>query len=150
MQCRIHGPLLNHETAEMIQQHFDAKWGKDGSIGTAAVMKHRFQRHSAIAQGIGCRWDLVMCGAPYVPAVAELCGDVQHMVQLFEKQLGAVREFYKSGAPGYEFSWYCGYSWFPGSELNALHPFGKEFMALLGDCGVECTGPSDVEEWMFG
>jgi hypothetical protein len=143
------GLCSTDETAEMIQQHFDAKWGKDGSIGTAAVMNYRFQRHFAIAQGIGCRFDLVMCGSPYVPAVAEHCGDVQQMVQLFEKQLGAVREFYKSGAPGSECSMYCGWGSFPGLELNALHPFGKEFMALLGACGVECTDPSDVEGW-FG
>jgi hypothetical protein len=37
------------ETAEMIQQHFNAKWGKDGPIGTSAVMNYRFQRHFAIA-----------------------------------------------------------------------------------------------------
>jgi hypothetical protein len=147
MSAQLTGLCSTDETAEMIQQHFDAKWGKGGSIGTAAVMNYRFQRHFAIAQGIGGRIDFLMCGAPYVPAVAEHCGDVQQMVQLFEKQLGAVREFYKSGAPGFEFAWYCGQDWFPGLELNALHPFGKEFMALLGACGVECTDPSDVEGW---
>jgi hypothetical protein len=143
------GLCSTDETAEISQQHFDAKWGKDGSIGTAAVMSYRFQRHFTISHGIGSRFDSVMCFSPYVPAVAEHCGDVQQMVQLFEKQLGAVREFYKSGAPGNEFAWYCGYGSFPGLELNALHPFGKEFVALLGACGVECTDPSDVEGW-FG
>jgi hypothetical protein len=92
-----------------------------------------------------------MCCSPYVPAVAEHCGDVQQIVQLFENQFGAVREprvLQEWSATGVEFSWYCGWGSFLGLELNALHPFGKEFVALLGACGVECTDPNGVEGWL--
>jgi hypothetical protein len=71
------------------------------------------------------------------------------MVQLFEKQLGAVQDFVKRGVPGVELPFYCFSTAlsFTGSELNALHSFGKKLAALLGSCDGRCTDPSDCEEW---
>jgi hypothetical protein len=71
------------------------------------------------------------------------------MVQLFEKQLDAMREFFKRGVVGEELHGYLCYTApsFTGLELNVLHPFGKELSGLLGSCEGRCTDPSDCEEW---
>ena len=70
------------ETAEMHQQLLEAKWGKDGSVLTAGCMDYRFDRHFMITQGFGARLDLFLY-VVYARKVAEYCGDVQQMVQLF-------------------------------------------------------------------
>jgi hypothetical protein len=134
------------ETAEMHRQLLDAKWGQDGSILTACCMDYSFNRHYAIAKGIGMRFDTNMffpCGQ----AVAEHCGDVQQMVQLFEKQLGAMREYVRSGVLGVEVGWYCIHApgSFVGLELQPLHPFGKGLVALFASW--RCTDPSECKEW---
>ena len=71
------------------------------------------------------------------------------MVQLFEKQLGVMREFFKRGVVGVDIAYYLCYTApsFTGLELNVLHPFGKELSGLLGSCEGRCTDPSDCVEW---
>jgi hypothetical protein len=32
-------------------------------------------------------------------------------------------------------------------EFNALHPFGKDMVALFASCEGRCTDPSECEEW---
>jgi hypothetical protein len=134
------------ETAEMHQQLLDEKWGRDGSILTADCMKYSFDRHHAIAKGIGMRTDHCM-NIPSGQAVAEHCGDVQQMVQLFDKQLGTMREYVRSGVPEVEVGWYCTQfpSSFVGLELKVLHPFGKGLVALLA--AWQCADPSECNEW---
>jgi hypothetical protein len=136
------------ETAEMHQQLLEAKWGKDGSVLTAGCMDYRFDRHFMITQGFGNRTDNSLI---FVQArgVAEYCGDVQQMVQLFEKQLDGMREFVKRGAPGGELPYYFLYvaSSFTSLELNALHPFGNEVAGLIESCEGRCTDPSECEGW---
>ena len=136
------------ETAEMHQQYLEAKWGEDGSVLTAGCMDYRFDRHFMITQGIGSRQDNSLCQA-HVRGLAEYCGDVQQMVQLFEKQLDGLREFVKRGAPGMELPFYLLYvaSSFPSLELNALHPFGNEVAGLIESCEGRCTDPSECEGW---
>jgi hypothetical protein len=145
IQCMLMNRSTD-ETAEMHQQLLDAKWGRDGSILTACCMDYSFDRHYAIGQDIGSMMDNYMafaCGQ----AVAEHCGDVQQMVQLFEKQRGAMREYVKSGVSGAEVGWYC--ITVPGSfvglELESLHSFGKALVALFGSW--RCTDPSECKEW---
>jgi hypothetical protein len=70
------------EAAEVHQQLLDEKWGRDGSILVAACMKYSFARHYEIAHGIGMRGDNYL-PLPLAQGVAEHCGDVQQMVQLF-------------------------------------------------------------------
>jgi hypothetical protein len=145
----IQGLMMNRstdETAEMHQQLLNEKWGRDGSILTACCMEYSFNRHHAIAKGIGFRHD---CFMEYSTgqAVAEHCGDVQQMVQMFDKQIGVMREFVRSGVLGREVGWYCIHV--PGSyvglELEALHPFGKGLVALFASW--RCTDPSECKEW---
>jgi hypothetical protein len=142
------GTRSTDETAEMHQEFLEAKWGRDGSLLTAGCMDYRFDRHFMISQGIGSRDDQFL-GYPSMLAVAEYCGDVQQMVQLHEKQLNGMREFVKRGVPGRELPYYCLHVApnLTGLELNALHPFGKDFMALLESCEGKCANPSDCEEW---
>jgi hypothetical protein len=136
------------ETAEMCQQLLETKWGKDGSVLTAGCMKYRFDRHFMISQGIGARIDTSLIST-HVRGVAEYCGDVQQMVQLFEKQLDGMREFVKRGVPGLELSSYLmdPSSGFTSLELNALHPFGNDVAGLIESCEGRCTDPSECEGW---
>jgi hypothetical protein len=141
--------LRTDQTAEENHQFLEDKWGKDGSILTAGCMDYRFDRHFAISMTIGARNECFLC-FPVAQGAAEHCGDVQHMVQVFEKQLGVMREYYKRGGSGGDelacYSFGVSPS-FTGLELNALHPFGKELAGLLGSCEGRCTDPSDCEEW---
>ena len=143
MSCRS-----TDETAGMHQQLLEAKWGDDGSILVAACMDYRFDRHFMISQGIGGRMDCYLWH-PHAQGAAEYSGNVQQMVQLFEKQQGDVREFIKRGVPGLELPYYCVYTarCFAGSDFKALHPFGKDLLTLFGSCEGQCTDPSDCEEW---
>jgi hypothetical protein len=131
-------------TAEMHQQLLDEKWGGDGSIVTAGCMQYSFDRHYAIAKGIGSRWDFCLI-LPVARGVAEHCGDVQQMVQLYEKQLSDIGEFVISGMSEIDASFYCYFaaSSFVGLELELLHPFGKGFVALFGSW--QCFDPSGCE-----
>jgi hypothetical protein len=137
-----------NETAEMHQQLLEAKWGKDGSVLTAGCMDYRFDRHFMITQGIGNRTDnfLIWLNAR---GVAEYCGDVQQMVQLFEKQLDGMREFVKRGIQGEELPYYVLFaaSSFTSLELNAMHPFGNEVTGLMESCEGQCTDPNECEGW---
>jgi hypothetical protein len=137
-----------NETAEMHQQFLEAKWGKAGLVLTAGCMDYRFDRHFMITQGIGSRFDNFLCQV-HVRGLAEYCGDVQQMVQLFEKQLDNMREFVKRGVPGVELPMYVLYaaSSFTGLELNALHPFGNEVAGLIESCEGRCVDPSECEGW---
>jgi hypothetical protein len=132
------------QMAEMHQQLLDEKWGRDGLILTAGCIQYRFDRHYAIAKGIGSR------SSPYLykpvgRGVAEHCGDVQQMVQLYEKQLSDIGDFVSSGVSAVEASWYCAFSASSclGLELESLHPFGKGFVALFASW--QCTDPSECE-----
>jgi hypothetical protein len=80
-----------------------------------------------------------------VRGVAEHCGDVQQMVELYEKQLIDIRDFVRSGVSEMEASMYCvlAASSCLGLELESLHPFGKGFVALFGSW--QCTDPSECE-----
>jgi hypothetical protein len=132
------------QTAEMYQQLFDEKWGRDGSVLTAGCMQYSFDRHYAIAKGIGSRLDNYLY-FPMVRGVAEHCGDVQQMVELYEKQLSDIRDFVSSGASEMEASFYCALaaSSCLGLELESLHSFGKSFVALFGSW--QCSDPSECE-----
>jgi hypothetical protein len=136
------------QTVEMHHQLLEAKWGHDGSILAAACMDYRFDRHFMISQGIGTRMDGCLCFAT-AWGVAEHCGNVQLMVQLFDKQHGDMREFVKRGVPGAELPLACliNAPSFIGLGINALHPFGKEMIALFKSCEGQCTDPSDCEDW---
>jgi hypothetical protein len=132
------------QTAEMHQQLLDEKWGRDGSILVADCMQYSFDRHYAIAKGIGARLDNFL-HIPVARAVAEHCGDVQQMVELYEKQLGEIGDFVSSGVSEVDASWYCvsaASSCF-GLELESLHSFGKGFVALFGSW--QCADPSECE-----
>jgi hypothetical protein len=132
------------QTAEMHQQLLDEMWGRDGSILTAGCMQYSFDRHYAIAKGICARVDIILM-YPVPRAVAEHCGDVQQMVQLYEKQLSDIRDFVSSGVSEVDASYYCSFA-APsclGLELESLHSFGKGFVALLGSW--QCTDPSECE-----
>jgi hypothetical protein len=144
------------EMAEMHQQYLDVQWGKGGSVLTTACMGYRFDRHYTIAQGLPqciiCIDSVLAHG--YAPGVAEHCGDVQQMVQLFEKQLGGLREFVKGGASGVELPAFL--FWVVpafGLELNVLYPFGAEVAALLESCEGQytdldcCEGCYQSREW---
>jgi hypothetical protein len=136
------------EMAEMYHQILEANWGKDGSILTTGCMEYRFDRHFMITQGIGNMADNSL--AHYAArGVAEYCGDVQQMVSIFEQQLGVMREYGKIGVIGDEHCtfWFNISNGFMGSELQALHPFGKELTALLNSYEGWCTDPSDCEGW---
>jgi hypothetical protein len=111
-------------------------------------MDYRFDRHFAISKAIGIRTECFVI-FPVVQGAAEHCGDVQQLVQLFEKQRGAMREYFKRGVVGLDIAYYlCLVApSFTGLELNVLHPFGKELAELLGPCEGQCTDPSDCEEW---
>jgi hypothetical protein len=139
------------EAAEMHQRLLDEKWGRDGSILVAACMKYSFARHYEIARGIGTT------SAGYLfyslaQGVAEHCGDVQQMVQLFEKQLADQQDLVRSGVAGMEGPYYC-YYLAPACaalELKALHSFGKGLVALLGSWCTdlsECEGCFESNSW---
>jgi hypothetical protein len=140
--------LRSDQTADGHHRFLEENWGKDCSILTAGCMDYRFDRHFAISKAIGLRLEMFVC-FPCVQGAAEHCGDVQQMVQLFEKQLDTMREFFKRGVVGVEIAHYlCMVApSFTGLELNALHPFGKELAGLLGSCEGRCTDPSDCVEW---
>jgi hypothetical protein len=131
------------EVAEMHQQLLDEKWGRDGSILVAACMKYSFARHYEIAQGIGSRTDNCSIFS-FGQGVVEHCGNVQQMVQLFEKQLADQQDFVRSGLVGEGGQYYCYYvaPTYAALELKALHSFGKGLVALLGSW---CTDPSECE-----
>jgi hypothetical protein len=134
--------------AEMHHQLLEVKWGNDGSALSASWMEYRFDRHFMISQGIGCRMDVCW----YMPTgrgVAEYCGDVQQMVQIHEKQLGAMQSFIKRGVPGLELALHFFFvaSSCTGLGLKALHPFGKGVLALMESCEGRCSDPSECEEW---
>jgi hypothetical protein len=141
--------LRTDQTADEYHRFLEEQWGKDGSILTASCMDYRFDRHFAISKSMGMRLEPFL-GNPFVQGVAEYCGDVQHMVQLFEKQIGAMREYYKRRVSGDEVRnmliWAA--PSFTGLELNALHPFGKELAGLLRSCEGRCADPSDCAEWI--
>jgi hypothetical protein len=107
-------------------------------------MQHSFDRHYAIAKGIGARLDYHLM-YPVARAVAEHCGDVQQMVQLYEKQLSDIGDFVSSGVSEADCSWYCigAASSCLGLELESLHSFGKGFVALFGSW--QCADPSECE-----
>jgi hypothetical protein len=111
-------------------------------------MEYRFDRHFMISQGIGIRSDLCL-SHPTGRGVAEYCGDVQQMVQIHEKQLGAMQAFIKRGVPGEELAYIFFYvaSSCTGLGLKALHPFGKGVLALMESCEGRCSDPSECEEW---
>jgi hypothetical protein len=139
------------QTAEIHQQLLEARWGKDGRnclVLTDACMGYRFDRHHALSHGIYTRFDAFMWPA-FAQGVAEYCGDVDQMVQLFEKQLGAVQDLVKSGLPGQELGYFLTYILpsYTGLELSGLHPFNKRLLALLESCEGRCTDPSGCEEW---
>jgi hypothetical protein len=149
LSCSVHYMgLRSDQTADEHHRFLEEKWGKNGSISTAGCMDYRFDRHFAISKAIGYRNECFVT-FPVVQGAAEHCGDVQQMVQLFEKQLGAMREFFKRGVVGVDLAYYL--CWvapsFTDVELNVLHPFGKELAGLLGSCEGRCTDPSDCEEW---
>jgi hypothetical protein len=129
-----------------------AAWDEVGgrwlNLVVAACMDYRFDRHFMISQGIGARSEPYLWN-PYAQGAAEYSGNVQQMVQLFEKQQGAMREFIKRGVPGLELPCYCLYTAFSctGSDFKALHPFGKDLLTLFGSCEGQCTDPSDCEGW---
>jgi hypothetical protein len=133
------------ETAEIHQQLLDEKWGRDGSILTAGCMQYSFDRHYAIAKGIGSRFDWYLILPAVGRAVAEHCGDVQQMIQLCEKQLSDIRDFVSSGVSEADVSCYCYFaaSSCLGLELESLHPFGKGFVARFGSW--QCADPSECE-----
>jgi hypothetical protein len=132
------------QTAEMHQQLLDEQWGRDGSLLTAGCMEYSFDRHHAIAKGIGCRLDPYLYH-PVARGVAEHCGDVQQMVQLYEKQLSDIHDFVSSGVSEAEVSFYCvlAASSCLGLGLESLHSFGKGFVALFGSW--QCADPSECE-----
>jgi hypothetical protein len=136
------------QTADEYHRVLEEKWGEDGSILTAGCMDYRFDRHFAISKAIGFRFETFVA-YPIAQGAAEHCGDVQQVVQLFQKQLGAMREFFKRGVVGEEIAFYLCFvaASFTDLELNALHPFGKELAGLLGSCEGRCTDPSGCEEW---
>jgi hypothetical protein len=111
-------------------------------------MDYRFDRHFSISQGIGASFDMYLLH-PHAQGAAEYSGNVQQMVQLFEKQQGDMREFVKRGVPGMELPFYCLFvaPGFTGSDFKALHPFGKDLLTLFGSCEGQCTDPSDCEGW---
>jgi hypothetical protein len=148
LSCAFMG-LRTEQTADENHRFLEEKWGEDGSILTAGCMDYRFDRHFAISKAIGARVENFVC-YPFPQGAAEHCGDVQQMVQLFEKQLGAMREYYKRGVVGEELAYHLGFAApsLTGLELNALHPFGKEQAGLLGACEGRCTDPSDCEAWI--
>jgi hypothetical protein len=143
MSCRS-----TNETAGMHQQLLGAKWGDDGSTLVAACMDYRFDRHFSILQGIGFRSDCYLIH-PHAQGAAEYSGNVQQMVQLFEKQQGSMRELIKRGVPGMELPYYfmCTPLSCTGSDFKALHPFSKDVLMLFESCEGQCTDPSDCEEW---
>jgi hypothetical protein len=145
--CNYMG-VRTEQTADEHNRFLEEKWGEDGSILTAGCMDYRFDRHFAISKATGSRAEYFV-SFPFAQSVTEYCGDLQQMVQLFEKQLGVMREYYKRGATGEEFAYYSLWAApsFTGLELNALHPFGKEQAGLLGSCEGQCTDPSDCEDW---
>jgi hypothetical protein len=128
----------------MHQQLLDGTWGGDGSIVTAGCMQYSFDRHYAIGKGIGSTFDYFLF-LPVARAVAEHCGDVKHMVQLYEKQLSGIGDFVSSGVSEVDASFYCYFaaSSCLGLELESLHPFGKGFVALFGSW--QCSDPSECE-----
>jgi hypothetical protein len=136
------------EAVEVQQQCQEAKWGRDGSIATAACMAYRFERHFDLAQGLAIGYDLFM-QHPLAQHVAEYCGDVQQMAPVFEKQLGAMQSFAKRGVPGMEILvyWAIAAPSFTGLELQTLHPFGTRVAALFESFAGRCTDPSGCEEW---
>jgi hypothetical protein len=147
--CAYLMPMRSTDVAVEVQQRcLEVKWGRDGSIFTAACMAYRFERHFDISQGLAGGFDFCM-QHPVAQYVAEYCGDVQQMVLLFEKQLGAMQSFAKRGVPGMEIGLYWGVaaSSFTGLELQALHPFGTRVVALLESFAEQCTDPSSCEEW---
>jgi hypothetical protein len=109
----------------------------------AACIKYSFARHYEIAQGIGTRSDFYLA-FPFGQGVAEHCGNVQQMVQLFEKQLADQRDLVRSGVAGLEGPYCCYWTanTYAALELKALHSFGKGLVALLGSW---CTDPSECE-----
>jgi hypothetical protein len=137
------------QTAKMHQQLLETKWGGDGAILVAACMDYHFDRHFMISQGIGARMDCYLVSYGHAQSIAEYCGNVQQMVQLFNKQQGDMQEFVKRGVPGIELPFYCHFAapCYTGLDLNALHPFGKSVVALFASCEGRCTNPSDCEEW---
>jgi hypothetical protein len=110
-------------------------------------MAYRFDRHWLLAQGLVAGYDLTT-GHGYAQNVAEHCGDVQQMVQLYEKQLGTVRELLKSGMSDIGFGLFFTYaaSSCTGLELSVLHPFGTDMAALLESCEGQYTDPEDCKE----
>jgi hypothetical protein len=134
------------QTAEMYQQLLDETWGRDGSVLVAGCMEYDVARHYTIAQGIGVTADSYLFVASGQGA-AEHSGDVQQMVQLFEKQLSDMRDYIKNGVPGLEGPIYCCYAplSFVDPELEALHPFGEGLVALFK--AWQCTDPSECEAW---
>jgi hypothetical protein len=132
------------QTAEMHQELLNEKWGRDGSIVTAGCMQYSFDRHYAIAKRTGTRFDFYLINS-MARGVAEHCGDVQQMIELYEKQLSDIRDFVSSGVSEAEASWYCAYvpSSCLGLELESLHSFGKGIVALFGSW--QCTDPSECE-----
>jgi hypothetical protein len=132
------------QTAEMYHQLLDEKWGRDCSLLTNGCMQYSFDRHYAIAKGIGTRQDNFLYYS-VGHAVAEHCGNVQQMVQLYEKQLSARRDFVSSGVSEIEVAAYCSFtaSSCLGMELKALHPFGKGFVVFFSSW--QCADPSECE-----
>jgi hypothetical protein len=148
--CGFAMPVRSTDEAvvEVQQRCQEVKWGRDGSIATAACMAYRFERHFDISQGLATGYDAFM-QHPLAQYVAEYCGDVQQMIQIFEKQLGAMQSFAKRGVPGLEIGMYWCYAApsFAGLELQVLHPFGTVVAALFGSFTGRCTDPSGCEEW---
>jgi hypothetical protein len=130
------------QMAEMSQQLLDEKWGRDGSLLVAGCMEYSFDRHYAIVKGIGSRIDSYMYH-PVARGVAEHCGDVQQMVQLYEKQLSDIRDLISSGVSEMEVPMYCFWAASACLGLESLHPFGKGIVSFFGD--LQCADPSECE-----
>jgi hypothetical protein len=126
------------QTVEMHQQLLDEQWGRDGSLLTAGCMEYSFDRHYAVAKGIGARLDSYLF-YPLGRGVAEHCGDVQQMVELYEKQLSDINDFVRSGVSELDVSLYFtfGASSYLNLELESLNSFGKGFVALFGS--LQCA-----------
>jgi hypothetical protein len=137
---------LHEHTVEMHHQLLEKKWAGDGSTLTNACTDYRFERHSFISQGIGMRYDIFLA-RPCAQGMAEHCGDVQQIVQIFQAQLGGMRKFIKRGVPGFELPMFMMLTGYMGLELETLHPFGKEVAELLESCEGRCTDPSECKEW---
>jgi hypothetical protein len=137
---------------EVQQWCLEVKWGRDGSIATAACMAYRFERHFDISQSLAAGYDaFIYMQYPVAQYVAGYCGDVQQMALIFEKQLAAMQSFAKRSVPGLEIELYwlmvapCrSRDWSCKRCILSAHEW---VVALLESFAGQCTDPSGFEEW---